>query len=401
MDTIIARPLYMQKIEPFIGKDLIKVFIGQRRVGKSYLMRSVQKQIQDRPNAACVIAIDKEQHEFDWIRDASTLVSYVEQHAKGSFHNLFIDEVQEIDEFERALRSLNASGRFDIYCTGSNANLLSRELSTLLAGRCIEIDVFPLTFPEFLTFHDLVNSDESLRTYLKHGGLPYLHHLDRTDDVVFEYLQNIYQAILFRDVVARHQIRNLDLLLRLVQFLADNLGSLVSANAIAKFLKSQRLAASAKVILEYLGFLEEACFVRKVPRYDIRGKRIFEVNDKYYFADLGLRNAIAGYRPGDINKLLENLVYHHLVVHGYDVKLGVLGDVEVDFVASKAEQVTYYQVAYQLSDESVVAREFGNLAKIPDNYPKRVITMDPLAAGNQQGIEHIHIRDFLTQAVSS
>jgi len=395
MKTIIGRPLYAQKIEPFIGKDVIKVFVGQRRVGKSYLMRDIQKRLQDRADAPPVIAIDKELHAFDDIHDAATLIRYVEKHATGSFHALFIDEVQEITDFERALRSLNASGRFDIYCSGSNANLLSRELSTLLAGRCIEIDVFPLTFPEFLTFHKLENSDESLRTYLKHGGLPYLRHLDRTDDVVFEYLQNIYQAILFRDVVTRHQIRNLDLLARLVQFLADNVGSLVSANAIAKFLKSQHLAASTKVILEYLGYLEEACFVCKVPRYDIRGKRIFEVNDKFYFADLGLRNAIAGYRPGDINKLLENAVYHHLVAHGHDVKVGVLGEAEVDFVATKGDQITYYQVAYQLSDERVVAREFGNLAKIPDHYPKRVITMDPMAAGNRQGIEHIHIRDFL------
>ncbi len=396
MEAIINRPLYMQKIEPFIGKDLIKVFIGQRRVGKSYLMRGVQKRLLEQSRAAQVITIDKEKSEFDDIRDAQSLIKYVKKHAKARHNALFIDEVQEIEGFERALRSLNATGTFDIYCTGSNANLLSRDLSTLLAGRCIEIDVFPLTFKEFLAFHDLTNSDESLRTYIKHGGLPYLRHLEHTDSVVFEYLENIYQAILFRDVVARHQIRNLDLLSRLVRFLADNTGSLVSANAIAKFLKSQRMSASTKVILEYIGFLEEACFILKTPRYDIRGKRIFEVNDKFYFADLGLRNAIAGYRPGDINKILENLVHNHLVAHGYTVNVGVWGDTEIDFVASKADRITYYQVAYQLTDERVVAREFGNLARIPDHYPKKVITMDAMAAGNQQGIEHIHIRDFLT-----
>jgi len=400
MREIISRPLYMRKIEPFVGKDLIKVFIGQRRVGKSFLMLGVQQHLRARQDAPHIIAIDKERHEFDQIHDASTLVDYVERESAGPSNALFIDEVQEIADFERALRSLNAGGRFDIYCTGSNANLLSRELSTLLAGRCVEIDVFPLTYPEFLMFHDLENSDESLRTYLKHGGLPYLRHLERSDEVVFEYLSNIYQAILFRDVVARHQIRNLDLLERLVRFLADNVGSLVSANGIAKFLKSQHLKTSTKVVLEYLGYLDEACFIRKTPRYDIRGKRLFEVNNKYYFADLGLRNAIAGYRPADINKLLENLVHHHLVAHGYDVTVGVLGDMEVDFVARRDGQVEYYQVAYQLSDESVVAREFGNLARIPDHYPKRVVSMDPLAGGDHQGIEHIHIRTFLMQPPS-
>jgi len=400
MREIISRPLYMKKIKPFMGKDLIKVFIGQRRVGKSFLMLGVQQHLRARQDAPHIIAIDKERHEFDQIHDVSTLIDYVETEATGSFNALFIDEVQEIAGFERALRSLNADGRFDIYCTGSNANLLSRELSTLLAGRCLEIDVFPLTYPEFLVFHDLEDSDESLRTYLKHGGLPYLRHLDQSDEVVFEYLSNIYQAILFRDVVARHQIRNLDLLERLVRFLSDNVGSLVSANGIAKFLKSQHLKTSTKVVLEYLGYLDEACFIRKTPRYDIRGKRLFEVNDKYYFADLGLRNAIAGYRPADINKLLENVVYHHLVANGYDVTIGVLGDAEVDFVAQRDGQVEYYQVAYQLSDESVVAREFGNLARIPDHYPKRVVSMDPMAGGDHQGIEHIHIRTFLMQQSS-
>ncbi|MFA5204943.1 MAG: ATP-binding protein [Lentisphaeria bacterium] len=397
MSEIIARPLYMERIRPFIGKELIKVFVGQRRVGKSCLMLHVQEYLRRQKRAVTIINVNKELHEFDAIRTAADLIDYAEKHAGRGRNALFVDEVQEIVEFERALRSLNATGKFDLYCTGSNANLLSRELSTLLAGRCVEIQVFALTYGEFLSFHNLDNADASMRLYLKYGGLPYLRHFELCDEVVYDYLRNIYQTILYRDIVSRHQIRNCDLLERLVTFLGDNVGSLVSAHRISAFLKSQRLNTSPRVILEYLSHLTEACFVDRVPRYDIKGKRRFEVNDKYYFGDLGLRNAIVGYRPDDINKLLENVVYHHLRAHGYTVTVGTLDGSEIDFVAEKKGQFEYYQVAYLLSDETVVAREFGNLAKIPDQYPKYVVTLDPLAGGDRGGIRHVHLRDFLSR----
>lgn len=392
----IPRPLYMNRVRQFLGKDLIKVFVGQRRVGKSWLMFEVERELRRQAMPPTIIRVDKERHEFDAIRDDSDLIEFVERHARGDRNALFVDEVQEISQFERALRSLNATGRYDIYCSGSNANLLSRELSTLLAGRCIEIDVFALTYPEFLDFHGLEDSDDAVRRYLRYGGLPYLRHLEMREEVVFEYLRNICQTILYRDIVSRHGLRNCDLLERLVAFLSNNVGSLVSAHRISDFLKSQRLSTSPKVILEYLGHLHEACFVARVPRYDIKGKRLFEINDKYYFGDLGLRNAIAGgQRPDDINKVLENAVCHHLRARGYRLKVGVLTDAEIDFVAEKEGKIEYYQVAYMLPDETVVEREFGNLARIPDQYPKYVVSMDPMAGGDWQGVLHLPLREFL------
>lgn len=397
MIDIIERPLYLNRIKPFIGKTLIKVLTGQRRVGKSYLLKALQRTIEAGDEACNTIAIDKEKHEFEPIHDARDLIEYVQR--IGSDHGknaVFIDEVQEIHQFEKALRSLNSEGNYDIYVTGSNANLLSREISTILAGRCVEIRINALTYPEFLLFHQIEESDAALLKYLRYGGLPYLCHLPLEESVIVDYLKNIVQSILYRDVVSRHGIRNVRFLEQLMFYLADSVGSIVSAKKISDYLKSQRSPVSTKVVLEYLSHLTEACLLHKTSRYDIQGKRIFEVHDKYYFHDLGLRNAIAGYRPDDVNKVLENVVHHHLIAHGYSVFVGKLNQLEIDFIAEKDGMKRYYQVAYQLPDQKVIDREFGNLAAIPDNYPKAVITMDPMAIGEIDGIAHIHLRDFLT-----
>lgn len=395
MNNLINRPLYLDRVRPFMGRDLIKVFVGQRRVGKSCLLELVARELKSAKNAANVIRINLELPEFSELRSESDLQKYISAQKKPGRNLLLIDEIQEIEGFERVLRSFNASGDFDVYCTGSNASLLSRDLSTLLAGRCIEIPVFTLTYPEYLIFHGREDSDESLRHYLQFGGLPYLRHLDQEADVLTEYLHNIYQAILYRDVVSRHNLRNSQLLEQVVHFLADVVGSPVTARRISDFLKSQQIKTSPKVILEYLGHLQEACFINKAQRYDIRGRRLFEVNDKIYFGDLGLRNAITGYRPGDIGQLLENTVYHHLRARGYRVRVGHLGGREIDFIAEKKASLRYYQVTYLLPDKATLEREFGNLTKIPDAYPKFVISMDPLAGGEYQGIQHLPLREFL------
>ncbi len=397
MERLLDRPIYMNRVRPFMGRDLIKVFIGQRRVGKSCLLGLVAEECEKAADAPNIIRMNLELPEFSGIRNDEDLLAYVTARKKTGRNVLLIDEVQEIENFEQVLRGLNASGEFDIYCTGSNASLLSRDLSTLLAGRCIEIPVFPLTYPEYLIFHRCEDSEQTLQIYLRFGGLPYLRHLDRVDDVLSDYLRNIYQAILYRDVVSRHNLRNTALLEQVVHFLADVVGSPVTAQRISDFLKSQRIKTSVKVILDYLSHLREACFVEKVPRYDIRGRRLFEVNDKYYFGDLGLRNAVVGYRPGDIGQLLENTVYHHLRTRGYRVRVGALGKHEIDFIAEKDNTRHYYQVAYLLPDKATVDREFGNLAKIPDNHPKSVISMDAMTRGEQDGIEHLPLWDFLRQ----
>lgn len=397
MDHLIDRPLYLDRVRPFMGRDLIKVFVGQRRVGKSCLLELVARELQSSKDAPNVIRINLELPEFVELRTERDLQDYISARKEPGRNLLLIDEVQEIEGFERVLRSLNATGDFDIYCTGSNASLLSRDLSTLLAGRCIEVPVFTLTYPEHLVFHGLEDSEESLRRYLRFGGLPYLHHLDPEADVLTEYLRNIYQAILYRDVVSRHNLRNSRLLEQVVHFLADVVGAPVTARRISDFLKSQQIKTSPKVILEYLDHLQEACFIDRVRRYDIRGRRLFEVNDKFYFGDLGLRNAITGHRPGDVGQLLENTVYHHLRTRGYEVRVGHLGGREIDFIAEKNTSRRYYQVAYLLPDEATVEREFGNLAKIPDDYPKFVVSMDPMAGGERKGIRHLPLREFLLE----
>jgi len=345
-----------------------------------------------------LIYINKEQHVFDHIKNAKDLVDYVEKHTKPKVPNaIFIDEVQEIYEFENALKSLNASEQYDIFCSGSNANLLSGELSTYLAGRYIEIEIFPLSFPEFCEFHKLNTNQDTLLKYIKYGGLPYLINLPLEEDIVYDYLKNIYNSILLRDVVSRHNIRNIAFLERLVEFLADNIGSLLSAKRISDFLKSQKINIPPNSILNYLSFLEQAFFISKVQRKDITGKKIFEINDKYYFEDLGLRHAVIDYKQPDIGMILENLVYQHLKISGYDVKVGKMSNLEIDFVCEKPGKKWYIQVAYLISDKKTREREFGNLLQIKDNYKKTVISMDPLIDNDYKGIHHINVLNFLSE----
>ena len=392
----ITRPIYVRRLDPLVGKDVIKVLVGQRRVGKSYLLFHVVDMIKERDPACPIVYVNKELAAFDDIR---THVEFLD-HTKKQFGSarrgcILIDEVQEIENWPRALRSLAAEKRFDIYCTGSNAEMLSADIATLLAGRAVEVPVRGLSYQEFLGFHRLDESDDSLRSYLRYGGLPHLVDLELTDRVVYEYLGNLYHVILFKDVVARYRIRNFDFLERLVRFLADSVGSVVTAKRISDYLKSQRVRISPNAVLEYLAHLCHACFLAKVQRADVVGRRIFEIGEKYYFEDLGLRHAVKPFVQQDIGKVLENLVYHHLRVCGWKVTTGRLDRREIDFVATRHEETMYVQVAYLLADAATRTREFGNLLDIPDNYPKLVVSMDPVTGAGHKGIRHLHIREFL------
>lgn len=380
-----------------MNKDVIKVLVGQRRVGKSYLLFQIMDDLlRQGIKKTDILYINKELHEFDAIRDYRDLLHYVRQSTRGGKNRaLFIDEIQGISQFEKALRDLQASGRHDIYCTGSNANLLSGELATYLSGRYVEIEVYSLSYPEFLIFHRLENTEDSLLKYIKYGGLPYLINLDLNDEVVYDYLNSINNTILFKDVVARYNIRNVAFLERLVEYVADNAGSLVSAKKISDFLKSQKTKISPNVVLNYLSFLSAAFLVFKVRRSEIGGKRLFEINDKYYFQDCGLRHALLGYRLSDINKVLENIVYMHLRVSGYTVTVGQMGARQIDFVSEKKGERLYVQVAYLIPDKKTWDREFGNLLRISDNYPKFVVSMDRMIEGGEKGIRHMHITQFL------
>ncbi len=392
----ISRPVYFNKIEPFIGSGLIKVLTGQRRVGKSYVLLEVMNEIRKRDSNATIIHINKEDYRFEFIKNHVDLMTYVEsRRVPQSNHYLFIDEIQEILSFEIALRSLLSVDNWDIYITGSNATLLSGELATHLGGRYIQISVHSLTYKEFLVFHKLSDSPESFLTYMRWGGMPHLIHLRKEDAVIFEYLKNIQNTIVLRDIVERYNIRNVRFLQDLIHYLADITGSLLSAKRISDYLKSQHISLSPKLVIEYLVFLESAYIINRVKRAEIEGRKIFEVGDKFYFEDLGLRHALIPFNQRDISKVLENIVYHQLVVEGYEVNVGKHGEREIDFIATKAGERNYFQVVYQISDIHTHEREFGNLLAIPDNCTKVVISMDDTASGNYKGIQHIAVRKFL------
>ena len=395
---LIERSNYTERIERAFGKGVIVALTGQRRVGKSCIMAQVMRHIGSLPQAN-VVYFNKEKNEFDDIRDYNDLLGFVNGRlSKDKDNYLFIDEIQDIDGFERALRSLQADDACQIMVTGSNAKMLSSELTTYLSGRHIDYHIHSLGYEEFLLFHKMPDGYEALKAYLQYGGLPHLGRIGLDDrELVDDYLESVYSTILLKDIVERGQIRNVSLLKTLVRFMADNIGKLFSATSIVNFLKGQRVDTSAKVILNYLDLLCDAYIINRVSRYDIHGKRIFELGDKYYFEDLGLRNHIVGgNRSADIEKVMENAVYLHLLRMGYKVYVGQLHKTEIDFVAEKSGSTVYVQVAYLLASQETINREFGNLKLIDDNHPKYVISLDRMMGDvNADGIRHIYLRDFL------
>ena len=391
---ILDRPRYWARIEPWVDTQLIKVLAGQRRVGKSCVLASSRERLRQRSPDVPILFIDKERTEWAHLRTAADLESWVSAEAPDGRAVLMIDEVQEIEDFHVALRSLLAQGRLDIYVTGSNAELLSGEIATRFAGRSVEIPVYPLSYDEFLVFHGRGDGDEALQLYLRYGGLPFLRHLPLEGEIAFEYLHAVAQTAILKDVVTRHSIRSPDLLERLVLFLADNVGSPVSAQSITRFLKNQRTRASVPTVLSYIAHLEQAYLVRKIRRADLEGKRFFEVAEKHYFEDLGIRAALLGSRPQDIAKVVENAILGRLLVDGWTVTTGDVGGREIDFVCHRGEERLYVQACYLLADPATRAREFGSLLAIDDNHSKVVVSLDPLLA-DERGIAHLHLRTFL------
>jgi predicted AAA+ superfamily ATPase len=393
---IIERPHYTHKIMPFMEQSILKVFTGQRRVGKSYLLFQIIQLIQKKNKNASIIYINKEDLSFSNIKNALDLNDYIKSKKVTNQKNyVFIDEIQEIENFSDALRSAALDIDLDIYCTGSNANLLSRDIAGQLSGRYIEIEVHSLSYTEFLDFHQLKSASESLSKYLKYGGLPYLKHLKLEDEIVFEYLKNIYATIVYRDIVNRYEIRNTPFLEKLVQFLAGNIGSLFSSKKISDFLKSQQVKISTNQVQSYVEYLVNAFLIYKVARYDMIGKRVFEFGEKYYFENLGIRNGIHGYRIEDRGKIMENAVFNHLKFLGYTILIGKQDQREIDFIAQKNGETHYFQVALSLIEPQTIEREFGNLLKIHDNYPKTVITWEAFDGNSHKGIQTISLEQFL------
>lgn len=398
----IRRQSYIDKIEKYLGKETIIVLVGQRRVGKSCILKMIRdEKMADSDNN--VIYIDKEKWQYDAIQTYRDLNEYIEKHwANDKCNYILIDEVQDIEEFERSVRSFRTEPNTDIIITGSNASMLSNELSTLIGGRYKEIYIQSLSYNEFLEFHNLSDNDESLSLYIQYGGMPGLAKIGLEEDDAREYQIDIYHTVLLKDVIMRNQIRNVPFLENLVRFLADNIGKLISANSIAKYMKPQGESITSSVVINYISFLCEAYILHKVNRYDIHGKRVFENNDKFYFEDNGVRNAIAGgTREGDIEKVIENIIYEHLIRLGYQVYVGQLQAGEIDFVCTKPEgQRIYVQASFIIAEQATREREFGNLRSIKDNYPKYVISMTPLLTKNDDdGITHIHLRKFLREGL--
>lgn len=399
MDTI-PRPLYLNHIIPLLNRGTMLVLVGQRRVGKSCMLRLLREWIEEHRPSARVVYINKELHAFRALATAADLHDYACAHLpEGGENYLLVDEVQDIAGYEDALRSLQAEERCQIVLTGSNAYLFSSELSTRLSGRFVEIPIHSLNYREFLRFHGLEDNDSSLLTYLRVGGLPGLCRYDLEDEMqVGEYLRGVYDTVMMRDVIAREGIRNVPFMENLAAFVADNIGKVFSVRNISNVLKSQGEKNSELLVASYLRHLCNALILAPAPRYDIHGKRLFEQNHKYYFSDHGLRNLLCGFNlRGSIEKVMENVVRHHLLTRGFQVATGVLRTGEVDFVATKGGRRRYVQSTYLLASEDTVRREFGNLRAIPDNHPKMVVSMDPVGGELPQypGIRHLRLRDFL------
>lgn len=388
---------------PFIGKPVIKVITGMRRVGKSCFLRQIIEEIRTGQGAGPdhILYIDKESMEFEEIRthrDLHTLCLHLSKSPGKKY--LFVDEVQEIDQWEKAIASLAKTEEIDIYLTGSNAHLFSSELATLLAGRYIEFPLFPLGFDEFLLFRGAGpdTAEKEFRNYLRFGGLPALHHFQLDEESIYQYIRAIYDTILLKDIVKRHNIRNIQLLENICRYVFDNIGSIFSAKKIADYLKSQRLRIGVDTVQNYLKFFTDALVLHKVPRYDLKGKRLLEIHEKYYLGDIGIRHALLGYREADISGTLENMVFLELLRRGYQVWVGKLGDREIDFVATREKEKIYIQVAYLLSTAATVEREFGVLRAVADNYPKYVLSLDTVFGDDLDGIKRVNIVDFLGEA---
>ena len=401
MENIIRKP-YLDKIEQALGKDVIIVLAGQRRIGKSYLLRQLKDE-KAKDSSNNIIFVDKEKKEFDDIRNYRDLNAFIDEHrVEGKKNYILVDEIQDIMEFERTVRSYREEPDTEIVITGSNSLMLSSELTTLIGGRYKEIYVQALSYNEFLTFQLLPDNDESLAQYINLGGLPGLRKIGLDENDVREYQQDVLNTVLLKDVIMRNNIRNPVFLENLIHFLADNTGKIFSANSISRYMRGLGQNVTSTAIINYIQALCETYVIHKVHRYDIHGKRLFETNDKYYFEDNGIRNCLGGgNREGDIEKVIENVVYNHLVRLDYEVTVGQLQASEIDFVCSKptGERV-YVQVAYIIADVATREREVGNLHAINDNYPKYVISMTPLVTrSNDDGIIHLNLRKFLREGL--
>lgn len=399
---MIKREMYMSRIRPFIGTELVKVMTGIRRCGKSVMLDLIKEELRSTGVAESqMVSFNFEAMSNAHLCTAQALYEEVMKRAsaiEGKVY-LFFDEIQEVTSWEKAINSFRVELDCDIYITGSNAKLLSGELATVLGGRYVEFTIYPFSYSEFLDLYRTVDADAQdaavFQKYLTLGGMPYLANLRYASEPSKQYLSDIYNSVVLNDVVKRNRIRDVDLLSRIVAYVISNVGSTFASTSISKFLKSERRTVAPETILNYIRYCTDAYLFYQVNRQDLQGKQILSTNEKYYMADHGLREAVFGGNLRDINLILENIVYMELLRRGYTVTVGKSGDKEIDFVCQKQNEKLYVQVCYLLASEETIKREFGVYDTIPDNFPKYVVSMDELDMSSN-GIKHRNIRHFLT-----
>ncbi len=400
---LIRRQLYLDRIFPYIDKPFIKVITGLRRSGKSVILQQIKEEITNRGvSDSQIIYMNFESFQYAEITDAQKLYDYVRQQIrKGKRHYLFFDEIQEVDRWEKAVNAFRVDFDTDIYLTGSNSRLLSSELSTLLAGRYIQFEVFTLSFSEYLAFRrqytGLASEDiyKEFNRYVRYGGFPVIHTADYTLDEAYRIIFDIYSSVILRDVVERYRIRHVELLERVVRFIFDNTGNTFSAKKIADYFKNQQRKTDVATIYNYLNALESAYIIHRVSRYDLIGKEILKTLEKYFVGDHGFIYALLGNKPHLISGVLENIIMLELKRRGYKVFTGKYRQKEIDFIGEKEGRKIYVQVAYKITEQKTYEREYRPLLQIRDNFPKYVLTMDEWPPANREGIIQMHIADFL------
>jgi len=387
---MVIRETYLSKIRPFIDKDIIKVLTGIRRGGKSVLL----EQIRDEINSPNTVFLNFEDLGNQYLCEYNVFHDYICEkigNSKEKFY-LFLDEIQEMQGWEKAINSLRVKFKADIYITGSNSRLLSGELATYIAGRYVSFVVYPFSFSEFKT----VNSDYTFDDYIKYGGMPFLSSIDFEPEISKNYLRDVFNSVVLKDIVKRNKIRDVDLLERIISYVLANVGKSFSASSISKFFKAEKRTVAPETILNYLKACEEAYLLYRLKSQDVNGKKMLKVNEKYYVVDHGLREAAMGANLQNAEIILENIVGLELLRRGYKVCVGRVDGKEIDFVGEKDDEKLYLQVCYLLNEESTVKREFGSLLEVKDNYPKFVLFKESSFKGNYEGIPAISVEDWLT-----